>query len=270
VNSNEFFRISQCESAKEMWDTLEVIHEGTNENEEKVLNMLFKKLRKFLKKRINKRDSSKRYDNKNSTKVKTNNYAYLEYGEQGYTKAKRLNKEEKKGKSRKTCNNESSSTSSSEVGKANLCLMDKKEYDSRSESSVSSCASLNAENYSQLLQAFKETHEEANRLALLNNRLKGMNNWLENRVKALEEELGNSKTDFENLEMLYKNSSCKCDSLVCENCESLEKKVHYLVKTVDKLSKGKSNFESVLASQNCVFGKVGLSFNPQNKFSNSF
>jgi len=29
-------------------------------------------------------------------------------------------------------------------------------------SSVSSCASLNAENYSQLLQAFKETHEEAN------------------------------------------------------------------------------------------------------------
>jgi len=29
-------------------------------------------------------------------------------------------------------------------------------------SSVSSCTSLKAENYSQLLQAFKETHEEAN------------------------------------------------------------------------------------------------------------
>ena len=97
-----------------------------------------------------------------------------------------------------------------------------------------------------------------------------MNNWLENRVKTLEEELENLKTDFENLEMLYKNSSCKCDSLVCENCESLEKKVHYLVKIVDKLSKGKSNFESVLASQNCVFGKAGLGFNPHNKFSNSF
>jgi len=41
--------------------------------------------------------------------------------------------------------------------------------DSSSSSSVSSCASLNAENYSQLLQAFKETHEEANKLALLNN-----------------------------------------------------------------------------------------------------
>jgi len=48
--------------------------------------------------------------------------------------------------------------------------------DSSSSSNVSSCASLNAENYSQLLQAFKETHEEANRLTLLNNRLKMLNN----------------------------------------------------------------------------------------------
>jgi len=40
--------------------------------------------------------------------------------------------------------------------------------DSSSSSSVSFCASY-VENYSQLLQAFKETHEEANRLALLNN-----------------------------------------------------------------------------------------------------
>jgi len=80
-------------------------------------------------------------------------------------------------------------------------------------------------------------------------------------------------TLFENLEIIYKNSSCKCNTLVCENCENLENKVHYLVKTVDKLSKGQSNFENVLASQNCVFGKAELSFNPQNKqdrFSKSF
>jgi len=73
-------------------------------------------------------------------------------------------------------------------------------------------------------------------LALLNNQLKGLNNWLKNRVKTLEEELANSKNDFENLELIYKNSSCKCNSSFYENCESLEKKVHYLVKTVDKLS----------------------------------
>ena len=45
----------------------------------------------------------------------------------------------------------------------------------------------------------------------------------------------------------------------------LIKKVHYLVETVDKLSKGKSNFEIVLASQSCAFGKAGLGFNPHNQ-----
>jgi len=39
------------------------------------------------------------------------------------------------------------------------------------------------------------------------------------------------------------------------------------VKIVDKLYKGKSNFETVLASQNCGFGKSGLRFNPQSKKS---
>jgi len=69
-----------------------------------------------------------------------------------------------------------------------LCLKAKGENDT---SNVSSCSFVNIENYSQLLKAFKETHEEANILALLNNRLNGLNNWLENRVKALEEELEN-------------------------------------------------------------------------------
>ena len=55
----------------------------------------------------------------------------------------------------------------------NLCFLAKKEDDA---SSVSSSTSSNAENYSQLLQAFQKTHEEANRLALLNNRLKEMKN----------------------------------------------------------------------------------------------
>ena len=98
--------------------------------------------------------------------------------------------------------------------------------------------------------------------------MKGLNNWLEKRVKTLVEELEKSKIDFEKLEKHCKNSSHVCDSLVCENCENLEKKVHCLVRIVDKLSKGKSNFESVLASQNCVFGRVGLGFNPQNKQDN--
>ena len=79
--------------------------------------------------------------------------------------------------------------------------------------------------------------------------------------------MNNSKTDFENLEMIYQNSSCKYESSSCKNCESLQKKVLYLVKTVDKISKGKSNLKNVLASQSCVFGKSGLGFKPQSKNS---
>ena len=35
LNSNEFFRVSQCRSSKEIWDTLEVTHEGTNDKRER-------------------------------------------------------------------------------------------------------------------------------------------------------------------------------------------------------------------------------------------
>ena len=102
-------------------------------------------------------------------------------------------------------------------------------------------------------------------MALLNNWLKWLNNWLEDRVKTLEEELENSKTDFKNLEWHCKNSFCLCHSKACENCKTLKSKVHSLVRTVDKFSKCKSNFETVLASQKCVFGKSGLVFNPQSE-----
>ena len=152
LDTNEFFRVSKCKTAKEMRETLKAA-QGNNEPKEA----------------------------------------------RSKSQARRKRRQNKKS--------------------LNLCFMARKEDDS---SSVSSSNSSNSENYSQLLQAFQETHEEANRLALLNNRLKEKNNWLENRVKTLEEELENSKTNFENLEISYKNSSCKCDALGCENCENLE------------------------------------------------
>ena len=127
------------------------------------------------------------------------------------------------------------------------------------QNSVSTSSSAKCDNYYQLLEAFKETHEEVHRLTLSNNRLKSKNNWLKNRVKVFEEDLNNSKTIFSDLEMIYQNSSSKCKSGSCKNCESLQKKFFfYLVKTVDRIFKGKSNFENVLASQNCIFGKSGL------------
>jgi len=119
------------------------------------------------------------------------------------------------------------------------------------------------ESYFQLLDAFQETHEDAKRLTLSNNRLKR----LKERIKVLENDLNNSNVDFENLELIYQNSFCKCDSSFCKNCESLQKKVLYLVKIVDTIAKGKSNLENVLAYQKFVFGKSRLGFNPQSKNS---
>jgi len=132
---------------------------------------------------------------------------------------------------------------------------------------VSTSSSNNCENYFQLLNAFQETHEEAKRLTLSNNRFRSENNWLKEKLKVMEKDLSNSNADFENLEMIYQNSSCKCDSSICKNCESLQKKVLYHVKIVDTISKGKSNLENALASPKCVFGKSGLGFNPQSKNS---
>jgi len=96
--------------------------------------------------------------------------------------------------------------------------------------------------------------------------LKGLNNWLENKVKDLEKELYKTNEDLEHLDLIYKNSSCSCEKMSCENCELFEKKICYLLKTLDKFTTGKSNFENVLASQQkCGFGKAGLGFYPQSK-----
>jgi len=157
-------------------------------------------------------------------------------------------------------NDTSSSSSSNKEEEANLCMM----VGHESDSSVSSNISFTHENYSTLLNAFKETHEEANRLALSNNRLMGLNNWLENRVKQLEEELQNMKIDFESLYMIYKSSSCNCSKngkvSNCENCKVLQGKVNYLIKIVSKLSMGTANLNALLDFRNCVFNKVGIDF----------
>ena len=63
----------------------------------------------------------------------------------------------------------SSNSSSQEEIEANPCLMVGK---SSEVSSMESNASFNNTNYSTLLHAFQETREEANKLALSNNRLK--------------------------------------------------------------------------------------------------
>ena len=128
---------------------------------------------------------------------------------------------------------------------------------------VSTSSSNKCESYFPLLDAFLETHEEAKRLALSNNRLKTEKNWLKEKIKVLENDLHKSNADFENLELIYQNSSCRFDFIFCKNCESHKKKVlasqDCFWKTVDTIAKGNSNLENVLASQDC-FWKIWFGF----------
>jgi len=169
----------------------------------------------------------------------------------------------------------SSSCSSEEEIEANLCMMAGRDF---KVSSTESSASFNSTNYSTLLHAFQETHEEANKLAHSNSRLKGMNNWLKNRVKQLEDELLKAKDDFENLEkQLNSAHSSKLNSskpVDCENCAVLESKVGYLISTASKLSMGIANLNALLGSQNFVFEKAGIGYqagpNGKQKLFNNF
>ena len=47
LDTNEFNQISVCTSAKEIWDTLEVIHEKTNQVKESKINILVHKYELF-------------------------------------------------------------------------------------------------------------------------------------------------------------------------------------------------------------------------------
>jgi len=154
-------------------------------------------------------------------------------------------------------NDSTSSSSSHEDVEANLCLMAGKNSKVSSENS-STC--FNSGNYSSLLHAFYETHEEANKLALSNNRLKGLNNWLEGKVKELKDEVSKLKFDFEHPEIIYKASSNfdYCQPVNCEKCEALQKKVNYLITTGSKLSMGTANLNAFWVLKTVFLKKLKL------------
>jgi len=155
--------------------------------------------------------------------------------------------------------NEVSSTSSSSTKseETNLFFMMK---DEGSISDAVSEFSMESDNYDQLLVAFKETHDEANRLAVICSKLQKVNNVLASKVKSLEEELHKDKTDLVSLELTCFHASIK----TCENCKKLEKQVEYLLKTLSNFTRGRENLESLIGSQNDVFNKNGIGYNPGN------
>jgi len=59
-------------------------------------------------------------------------------------------------------------------------------YESSSPSQVSSLSSKDKNDYYQLLHDFEELHSEAKKFVIMNNRLKELNSWQENKVSQLE------------------------------------------------------------------------------------
>jgi len=99
------------------------------------------------------------------------------------------------------------------------------------------------------------------KLAVVCNKLKNANNVLEPKVKSLEKELHKAKTELVNLELTCLHASIK----TCEICKDLEKKIKYLLKTLSNFINGRENLETLLVSQNVVFNKNGIGYNPGRK-----
>jgi len=137
----------------------------SSDSEEENISLLSRKFSKFLRKR----QASKRYDSKKPSEFNSNKYTCYGCGEQGHIKAKCPNNEvkekgdfkrEKKGKTKKAYiawdDNDVSSSSSSDDEEANLCLL------ASLTSSMDSTSSSEGTTYDQFLNAFYETHDEAN------------------------------------------------------------------------------------------------------------
>ena len=70
-----------------------------------------------------------------------------------------------------------------------------------------------------------------------------------------------AKTGLVSLKLTCLHASIK----TCENCKNLEKKVEYLLKTLSNFTKGRENLETLLGSQNVVFNKNAIGYNPGRK-----
>ena len=191
------------------------IEHDTSEEEEnfehdETSSLLTRKFNRFLKRKNRDRTQQrKRYSKSNDS----NSSTCFGCGKPGHikidcpnnqNKEKPASKKSERGKGKRAYisweENEVSSTSDSSTGseEGNLCFM---VNDEGSISDSVSDFSTDYESYDQLLIAFKETHDEANKLVVICNKLNKVSKVLEPKVKSLEKELHKAKTDLVSLEL---------------------------------------------------------------------
>ena len=186
--------------------------EEENPEHDETLSLLTRKFSKFLKRKNRDRTQQrKRYSKSNDSN--SSSYTFFGCGKPSHikndcpnnkNKEKPASKKNERGIGKRAYisweENEVSSTtdSSTRIEKANLCFM---VNDEGSISDSVSDFSTDYESYDQLLIAFKETHDEANKLVVICNKLNKVSKVLEPKVKSLEKELHKAKTDLVSLEL---------------------------------------------------------------------
>jgi len=164
----------------------DVAESSENENE----NLLVKKFGKYLKRRGNK-GNQRRYNSKRNDSNSTHNFTCYNCEKLGHIKIECPNMNPTKGKGvdrkkeskpKERCayiawedgNDLTSSSSQERSEESNLCLMVGCELSSSSQ--VSSLSSKDKHDYYKLLHGFEELHDETNKIVVINNRLRGLNN----------------------------------------------------------------------------------------------
>jgi len=254
-------------------------------------SLMVKKFEKFLKRSKDRKifKPSKKIENNNNT------FTCFKCGKQGHIKSEcpiYLKKQiaEKKGKKNKKQKKayiawedypSTSSDSSSDEEVANVCLME----DSMDDSSTIEETEVNSK-FEEVLEAFNEMHEEAQRLPILNKKQKSNLKLHITKLASTQSELDKLRQENEKLVSSHKAVGCVCTStsLNMDEYKSLQtefedfKKDHYVKRiklkmelsylkdVFRKLNKGKSDLNHLLTMQKHTTDKTGLGYNKQTTF----
>jgi len=256
-------------------------HEDEDSDSE-TLNLMVKRFSKFLKYKNksnaksaaagNRRFPSKRQESSSNTPT------CYECGKSGHIKPEcpilKIKKklEEKSEATRKSKrvkktyiawedNDSSTSSDSSESNEeeTNMCLMADTKSFASSVSDLESTDESYETRFYQLLDVYNELHEEARKLQYSNNRHKGENRWLENRLKQLETENEELKTELENIEK-HKSCNCKKSVINCENCSKQLERIKYLMSTLTRFTLGRNYLDAMLGSHRSVLNREGIGY----------
>ncbi|KAH1265274.1 hypothetical protein GmHk_01G001009 [Glycine max] len=123
--------------------------------------------------------------------------------------------------------------------------------------------------FEEVLEAFNEMHEEAQRLVVLNNKLRSGLKFHITKLASTQSELDKLRQENEKLVSSYKVTGCVCafTSLNIDNYKSLQIEFEKLKKDHYEKYMKKSDLSHLLSVQKHTTNKTGLGYNKQTTFT---